>query len=86
MPLWVQIPESLPTKVCPPIYLWLIKLNPCIPVSSLKLRRKTVSVSAIPVIVLESLLMSPEIWAHAGMEWLNGREDVDLRKAQVFSP
>ena len=51
MPLWVQIPESLPTKVCPPIYLWLIKLNPCIPVSSLKLRRKTVRVSAIPVIV-----------------------------------
>jgi hypothetical protein len=51
MPLWVQIPESHRTKLCPPVYVWLTKENPCIPVRSSKLRRNPVSVSTIRVIV-----------------------------------
>jgi endonuclease/exonuclease/phosphatase family metal-dependent hydrolase len=51
MPLWVQIPESLPTKVCPPTYVCLIKRNPFIPVRSPQLRRNSVSVKHNPCIV-----------------------------------
>jgi hypothetical protein len=28
LPFWVQIPESLPTKVCPPTFMCLIKRKP----------------------------------------------------------
>jgi hypothetical protein len=67
VPLWVQIPENLPTKVCPPTHVWLIKRNPCIPIRSPKLRRNLVSVKRNPSLSIESLLMSPEMRSQAGM-------------------
>jgi hypothetical protein len=45
MPLWVQIPESLPTKVCPPTFVCFNKKKTAsIPVRSPKLRHNPVSV------------------------------------------
>ena len=55
--------------------MWLIKLNPYIPVRSLKLRLKTVSDKHNPCFSIVSLLLSPEMRSHAG--WLNRRGDVD---------
>jgi hypothetical protein len=68
MPLWVQIRENLPTKVCPPTFMCLIKRKiPCIPVRSPKLRHNTVSVMHNPSFSIASLLLSPEMRLHTGM-------------------
>jgi hypothetical protein len=75
MPLWVQIPESLPTKVCPPTYVCLIKRNPCIPVRSPQQRRNLVSVMHNPCISTVSLLRVQRC-GHT-QEWLNRRGAVD---------
>jgi hypothetical protein len=67
IPLWVHTPESLPTKVRPPIYVCLIKWNPRIPVRSPKLRRNPVSDKHNPCYSIGILLLSPKMRSHAGM-------------------
>jgi hypothetical protein len=85
LPLWVQIPESLPTKVCPSTFVCLIKRKtPCIPVRSPKLRHNPVSVMHNSSLSIVSLLLSPEMRSHAGMaKQTRGRR---LRFTQESAP
>jgi hypothetical protein len=85
MPLWVQIPESLPTKVSPPTFMCLIKRKPpYIPVRSPKLRHNPVSVMHNPSLSTVSLLLSPQMRSHEGMAKQTGGHR--LRFVQVSAP
>ena len=72
LPLWVQTPNTLLTKMCPPpTHKWKLKINKTLvhnlPSRSLQIRQAIVSLSTVLCYSLRCLLVSPVMRSHTGM-------------------